>query len=638
MINLFFPYYQCGDKERQQEIDLCLRQNIANKTISKLIVLIDDNSVLPFEDAKITTIYLESRPTYKKWLELTQGLVLSGVSVLCNSDIYFDDSINVFKQLLSEKQRFVALSRWEVIGTDTKLHPNPHWSQDVWAIPCSNDLTTDFLRLLDFPMGVPRCDNKITYLFGILGWDIYNPCKQIKSYHVHETDMRTYKKKLDDRILGGVAYPHPGNHLDIPAELEFDVYVKRNKNIKGVKINNSLEKWRKQYEDENNAEKDNEQNQITFAPASIEELIKAFKSDTSVLKQGANFEMFMSNNTLLFKNGYRLNKPVKLVNLDSVTAVEQAKLFAFGIIPPVLDTFISNISLKAENAEHLNFWQYPCATEKQAYESHLALKHGEHIDWQANLINLYLPLPWATYIDRKAFPLEYLTRIERLITRYREIAQHANLRLKVHTVCQHIHWVRILETARGLGVTDIHLSHKDSKSEAKQRELNFSFNLHGWPLIAVNYVIPERSEGMERKPIKDKKLIKIIKRKANSGNRAIAAHHLDEHNQKTFKYNSILSDSIFSLCPVGAGPNTLRFWESIAVGSIPVLFSKDLSIYDRELATDIDILCHCVVWEGQIDEGLFEYLASFDSNKLNEMSSYLISAYQYHEKLISWRF
>jgi hypothetical protein len=36
-------------------------------------------------------------------------------------------------------------------------------------------------------------------------------------------------------------------------------------------------------------------------------------------------------------------------------------------------------------------------------------------------------------------------------------------------------------------------------------------------------------------------------------------------------YNRILSDSVFSLCPSGAGANTLRLWESLAIGCIPVL-------------------------------------------------------------------
>ncbi|GAC13365.1 exostosin domain-containing protein [Aliiglaciecola lipolytica] len=677
MINVFFPYYQCGDAARQAEIELCLAENIKNSSINRLFVLIDDESTINVENDKVTALYLDKRPTYRKWIELTRELNLDGVSVLCNSDIYFDQTINIFKQLLIKDKRFVALSRWEVKGNNVELHPNPHWSQDVWAMSCDSDLSPDFMRLLDFPMGVPRCDNKITYLFGILGWDVFNPCKQVKSYHVHETEMRTYKKKLDDRILGGVAYPHPGSELDVPAQLEFDVYVKIKKNIKGIKINDSLEKWRKQHDQENNIVESKSSSLVSFEKAQIEQTVKALKFGKSILKRNANFEVFEIDDTLFFKNGYNLSQTIKLANAVNFEHIELGALLAYGVIPPVIDTYVDQISLKAKNKEDLNFWQYPCATEKQAYENHLSINHGEHIDFTSNEINVYVPLPWATYVDRKLFPQTYLARLKRLICEYRDIAKTASLTLKVHSVCQHIHWIRILETARDIGITDLHLSHKNSKSEETQRNLGFAFNLHGWTLIAVNYITPERSEGMERKPPEDKKLlasfigahmphyiddsrIKLFEAAKQSGrddvfvdlgnewhfnklvyeeqvlSREIASHHIDEHHQKTFRYNSILSDSKFSLCPIGAGPNTLRLWESIAVGSIPVLFSKDLGIYERKFFNDIDILSHCIVWEGKIDDELFKYLAAFNSDKLKEMSTHLIHAYEYHEKLVSW--
>ena len=40
------------------------------------------------------------------------------------------------------------------------------------------------------------------------------------------------------------------------------------------------------------------------------------------------------------------------------------------------------------------------------------------------------------------------------------------------------------------------------------------------------------------------------------------------------EYNRVLSDSVFSLCPAGAGANTLRLWESLAVGAVPVLLGS----------------------------------------------------------------
>eukprot|EP01093_Parvamoeba_rugata_P009555 TRINITY_DN26381_c0_g1_i1.p1 TRINITY_DN26381_c0_g1~~TRINITY_DN26381_c0_g1_i1.p1 ORF type:complete len:238 (-),score=29.55 TRINITY_DN26381_c0_g1_i1:181-894(-) len=221
----------------------------------------------------------------------------------------------------------------------------------------------------------------------------------------------------------------------------------------------------------------------------------------------------------------------------------------------------------------------------------------------------------------------------------------------------------MLDVANDIGVTNLHLSHKNSKSEAVQNDAGHSFKLHGWPLIAVNYVTPERSEGMERKAIKDKKLlasfigahmphylndsrVQLFEAAKSSGrddvlvdlgnewhfnkvvyeeqvlSKEIEAHHIDEHHQKTFRYNTILSDSVFSLCPIGAGPNTLRFWESIAVGSIPIIFDKDLSILqDLELANGL--LSNVIYWNKDIDESLFDLLKTFDIDCLQSMSDNL---------------
>ena len=41
-------------------------------------------------------------------------------------------------------------------------------------------------------LGIPGCDNKITYLFKILGYEIYNDPEYIKTYHCHANFKRNY--------------------------------------------------------------------------------------------------------------------------------------------------------------------------------------------------------------------------------------------------------------------------------------------------------------------------------------------------------------------------------------------------------------------------------------------------------------
>ena len=44
------------------------------------------------------------------------------------------------------------------------------------------------------------------------------------------------------------------------------------------------------------------------------------------------------------------------------------------------------------------------------------------------------------------------------------------------------------------------------------------------------------------------------------------------------KFSSILQNTQFSLCPRGTGPSTIRIWDSLALGSIPVIISDGLKM------------------------------------------------------------
>ncbi|MGR3458064.1 MAG: exostosin domain-containing protein [Pseudooceanicola nanhaiensis] len=51
---------------------------------------------------------------------------------------------------------------------------------------------------------------------------------------------------------------------------------------------------------------------------------------------------------------------------------------------------------------------------------------------------------------------------------------------------------------------------------------------------------------------------------------------VDDKASDNFK--KILRESVFSLCPSGTGPNSIRLWESIGLGSIPVIMADTLAL------------------------------------------------------------
>ena len=162
------------------------------------------------------------------------------------------------------------------------------------------------------------------------------------------------------------------------------------------------------------------------------------------------------------------------------------------------------------------------------------------------------------------------------------------------------------------------------------KEIINRINIYPWRLFAPNIEDPNRRIGLTQKDISDRKYLasfigahmshyinddRTILSGINSKNSYIQVYdkwhyddevykqqiqnekakksQVEEQNKKTSNYNKVLSDSKFSLCPLGAGPNTLRFWESIAIGSIPVFFNEKfippfLQEYNMTMGVNLD--------------------------------------------------
>jgi hypothetical protein len=607
-IVLYTPYYGSDSVERQKELDECLQRNVLNPLVSRIILLRDDNHVPPVDSKKIVIMQFDERPTYRDWLELSMEGE-AHISVLANTDIYFDESIlNLCKYLDGEV--FVALSRYEKVKEEFVPHPNPHWSQDVWCVDTENKFTETLLRSADIKLGIPRCDNKIAYVFSINGWKVSNPFYEIISIHVHETQIRNYNKKRDTSILGGVAYVHPVISHRQPSQLEFDIWTLRSDDIQDLRVNKTLER---EIRTSNVSKMDlslcfEELDMLDIANANQ---FKKVACTSPVFESSRRFFIYEEEDGKHIFYDRRMPTRFKRANIKEFLSIEESAAYAF--IPNVVDIFPISVTNRPKNLDDVNFWQYPCHTERQAFENHVALVPYSNINIKENRLEIYLPLPWATYIDKKITPKEVTEYIKPKIRGYRQLANDCGFELRVHTVCQQIHWKRLLELFFDIGVTDLHLSHLTKAAIRACSSVNII--AHSWPLIGVNIENEDRRVGLvfgkktkERKylysfigahmphylsdvRVKLNEVLKADKEgvyaltnewhfnkvvyEEQVSNRKISGEDQVRHEDKTRKYNELISDSIFSLCPEGAGPNTLRIWESMAVGSIPVIIADD---------------------------------------------------------------
>ena len=697
-ITVFTPYFAAKTPERQAELDLCLRQNLACAALGRLVLMIDDGHVPPLEHPKLQIHRMDGRPSYLHWWQLTEALADGHVSILANSDIYFDETLPRVKTALAGPRRFLALSRHEKVGDGLQPHANPKWSQDVWGVRAGQALAPSLRQALNVPLGVPRCDNKIAYLFAVHGWAVHNPMQDLRSVHVHETQQRHYDKKTDTTVMGGVAYVHPSPSLADASQVELEVWVRNAGAVLGVKLNSSLDRWL--------AEAEAGAGQVPAlvspgalavpAPATVPQPVpvpalvrpvverqtlpaiqavgdvrlvqRAMREGALVFSAGHRFKVYRSADGCMAVDSLSPAAaqwlPAALQGQADLTSQPEALLAAF--VPPVADTRPLRIGLRPRDKADVQFWQYPAATERQAFENHLATAVGSNLDPANRLVHTYLALPWATYIDKKHLPDEVVRLCGPRLAGLAALARQLGFALRVHTVCQQIHWRRLADTFCQIGITDLHLSHAEHSIDPRRE--GWPFKVHSWPLFAPNIEVPERRAGLlVGKAVADKRylasfigahmphyrsdvrlqLAEAAQAAARSDilvdlgkewhfnklvyqeqvqHKPLAEADAQQVAAAAQRYNEVLSDSVFSLCPEGAGPNTLRIWESLAVGAIPVVIAKDWTPPDSH--ADGLSLHQCALFTDQpIDPTLFARLAAIPLETKQEMQLAGLQAY-----------
>ena len=76
------------------------------------------------------------------------------------------------------------------------------WTQDTWIWKGKPKT----LQNVEFTMGLPACDNRLAYEIAQVGLKPVNPSKDIKTYHLHLSNKRTYTER---NRLAGPTMPLP---------------------------------------------------------------------------------------------------------------------------------------------------------------------------------------------------------------------------------------------------------------------------------------------------------------------------------------------------------------------------------------------------------------------------------------------
>jgi hypothetical protein len=287
------------------------------------------------------------------------------------------------------------------------------------------------------------------------------------------------------------------------------------------------------------------------------------------------------------------SKPEKVLKGSANKVVQEGTLPA----PSKEKSLAEIISLRDNLLAYDTDWQFPAVTEQHAY--HQLRDLGGIPDGVT-----YVAYPWANLIDK----LQTKAQDAHIhLARYRQFCDQLPYGTKRVTVCQHIKMQQFMHLFEEAGISDIfwtHATHQDLAEGSKD-----GIALHPFPLFPVQVTKETDADASAERPF----LFSFIGAKSNkyylTNARELILDLLQDHpegliiGRDTWHYNKVVYDhqirktaagdkkeelvnqsasdqfnaslaqSLFSLCPSGSGPNSIRLWESLGAGSIPVILA-----------------------------------------------------------------
>jgi len=174
--------------DRNKENEQCLKENLSNPWIEKVVLLCDDKRPFPTHE-KIVGVEINHRPTFDDFFS-EMGKHQTDFYLLANADIYFDDTL-YYAKFLKDKGVF-ALCKWnDKIDGGCEFY-NHQDSQDAWIFR-----EAPVKVVMPFHMGCLGCDNRLVVELEKVGYSVSNPSLTIKAHHVH---FGPRKASIDTRI------------------------------------------------------------------------------------------------------------------------------------------------------------------------------------------------------------------------------------------------------------------------------------------------------------------------------------------------------------------------------------------------------------------------------------------------------
>lgn len=201
-MNLLTTLYNMSYDNRFEEVKKVIKCNILNSAFKKVYIFFEDfnpdNKQYNFlKHKKVHIINVKYRQMYSEMIKFANDNLKGEYVVISNTDILFDKTINRLSEIDFYDKKIIALTRWNKIEDNSKIFKlelqykkTVAWSYDTYIFQSPIDVN---LETLDIEVGIAGCDILLVKRLEIdNNFIIRNPCIDIRTYHIDNTDRNRY--------------------------------------------------------------------------------------------------------------------------------------------------------------------------------------------------------------------------------------------------------------------------------------------------------------------------------------------------------------------------------------------------------------------------------------------------------------
>jgi len=215
MINIVSTFYLSKyssklDHLRSKELERCLVNNISSPFVEKIHLFVDDHDALTrlkqlTNSEKIVVIGVRQKPKYNDFFNYVIHHLHDKICMITNSDIYlFECNLKLIDRLKHEKICY-ALTRHEY-DMSHPLITKYGGSHDCYIFNSKFIDTKIINEDTNFYQNFPGIETHIIKTFCDQGFNVYNPCFQIKIVHLHKTNLRNHGNWIGLHACGDFDY------------------------------------------------------------------------------------------------------------------------------------------------------------------------------------------------------------------------------------------------------------------------------------------------------------------------------------------------------------------------------------------------------------------------------------------------